>query len=163
MEKTLAYVLDPKRIEKRNKAFHKLSPIKKRIAIAEDILLQIKKEKYVATPGTYIYGEGMNWDASPKVLQEFLLKGPECQVCGIGAAFLSLARLGNKISLNLDFKETIAEVFGVDEMYLIENLFEGWTDGETEEAIAFVKKYPDPTKRLKAIFKNIAKHGDLKL
>lgn len=157
-------LFDPKAIERRNKAFHKLSKTKQRIAIAKDVLLQLRKEMYVAKPGTYIDGKGLDWHSEPQVLQEYLLKPEvECQVCGIGAAFLSLARLGNKVSLQYDYKETLRNIFGADEVHLIEAIFEDWTQGESEKVVRFVKKYPDPTKRLTAIFKNIAKHGKLKL
>ena len=98
---TISNVLDPKFIEKQNKAFHRMSKKRQRIAIAEDVLLQLKMKRYIATTGTYediilSTGERLSNDrlSYGEDLQMCLLtRTQECNVCGLGAAFLSLARL----------------------------------------------------------------------
>jgi hypothetical protein len=173
-------LLDPKEIEKRNKVFHKMSKKQQRLAIAKDVLAQLRAKKYQARPGTYADSEVMNViDANTYGnfdLQQCLLsKNPECEVCALGASFVSLSRLGDKVdwSLSQAPHSSLDPIFGKKQVQLIEAAFEGWepdrdeegnwiTDpytGATEATYNFCNKYElDANKRLAAIFKNIIKN-----
>jgi hypothetical protein len=59
----------------------------KRVAICQDVLDQLAAEKYVANRWTY--GDfSKSWTAP--------LRRPECEVCAVGAVFLSKLRLVNE-------------------------------------------------------------------
>ena len=173
-------LLTPEELEKRNAAFHKLSKRQQRLAIAEDVLAQLRAKKYQARPGTYAESDvvdviddntGGNFD-----LQRCLLtKSPECNVCALGASFVSLSRLGDKVdwSLSQAPHSSLEPIFGKMQVQLIEAAFEGWepdrdeegnwiTDpysGATEATYNFCNKYElDANKRLAAIFKNIIRN-----
>lgn len=173
---SLAKLLDPKRIEKANAAFHKMSNKRQRIAIAEDVLAQIKAKKYVAMPGTYVQSDTLDDlvnEPSEEAfdLQKALLgKAPECNVCGLGAAFCSMARLGDELSLDdADNVHTHLEpIFGGDQLVLIESAFEGddfsgplgqLSEKELKACQKFFEKRPDDDKRLTSIFRNVIKNN----
>lgn len=179
----LAKVLDPKLIEKQNAAFHRMSNKRQRVAIAEDVLAQLKLKKYLATPGTYVRSDKLEdiidgvWDAEKGEtvgaldLQTALLsKSPDCNVCGLGAAFCSMARLGDQAELSdvENIHEHLEPIFGMHQIALIEFAFEGEDAGgtaednlsekETDACYRFYDKRPDEDKRLAAIFRNIVKN-----
>jgi len=170
--------IDHVSLEKSNKAFHKMSKKQKRIAIAKDVLLQIKKKTYVGYQGSYI--QGLDSDLDSTELQECLLTdAPECRVCGLGSAFLSLARLGNKVEIPIDdtgsrdYHYTLDPIFGKKQRELIEATFEGWgldssymDDPINDNPInyrhmKFYNKYIDDTERLAAIFRNVVKNDGI--
>lgn len=164
--------MDSKLIEKQNKAFHKSSKKKQRIAIAKDVLAQLKAKKYVAKTGDYVRSNYLSeLDRSNKLdLQKALLdKAPECTVCGLGAAFCSMARLGDRVQLNDVNKihEVLEPIFGMHQVELIEHAFEGMcidisndylSDKEESSCERFCNKRPEKAKRLAAIFRNIIKN-----
>lgn len=177
MQKTLASIFDPKQIEKQNAAFHRMSKKRQRIAIAKDVLAQLKREKYVAVRGSYVVSYDLDQlsfqetDEHPFDLQEALLgNAPECSVCGLGAAFCSMARLGDKVELEdvPDIYEHLEPVFGMHQLALIEYAFEGCDSGyegnnnlseeEVATCVRFCKKWPDHDKRLAAIFRNVVRN-----
>jgi hypothetical protein len=170
---SLASVLDPKRIEKQNAAFHRMSNKRQRIAIAEDVLAQLKTERYRAEQGTYVQAYGLEnlLETKSVDLQTVLLgDAPQCNVCGLGAAFCSMARLGDQATLDdVNNIHTMLEpIFGWQQVVLIESAFEGddFSSGQhyilSEEEIKacqnFFDKRPDDNKRLAAIFRNIIKN-----
>jgi hypothetical protein len=174
---SLAKLLDPKRIEKQNAAFHRMSNKRQRIAIAEDVLAQIKARRYVAEPGTYVHSDELNnlvsdqTNEEPFDLQKALLgKAPECNVCGLGAAFCSMARLGDRVGME-DADEVhvhLKPIFGGHQLVLIESAFEGddfsgsnWdlSEEELKACMKFHAKYSDDDKRLAAIFRNVVKNN----
>lgn len=177
IEKQIKELLDPKRIEKQNAAFHRLSNKRQRIAIAKDVLEQIRLKTYVAVPGTYVDSETLSdladkadMDSEDFDLQKALLgNAPECEVCGLGAAFCSMARLGDKVSFEVADAphESLTPIFGLQQVSLIEYTFEGGDAGGGEENLSgeeiqaarrFYRKYPKADKRLAAIFRNIVKN-----
>jgi hypothetical protein len=188
-KQTIAQLLDPKKLEKQNKAFHKMSKRKQRLAIAHDVIEQVRRKRYRASPGTYHRVEGVtsysvvypDTDGNPHVrdqlltdVQKFLLATEKsCDVCGLGAAFCSLSRLGNETAWNDRDRDTLEPIFGKKQVKLIEMAFEGWKhDHAKEEGIdidkasakktrTFFKRRPDPEKRLVAIFKNIIKNDSI--
>ena len=177
---TLKAVLDPKLIEKQNKEFQKLSKKQRRLAIARDVLSQLRAKKFIAQTGIYLRADDLKNEeaAEPVDLQCFLLQtNPQCTVCGIGAAVCSLARLGDEVQYgsegafrdNTDYHGKLRPVFSEKQIHLIEWAFEGreTTDEaydflSTKERLSaekFFTKHPNTDKRLAAIFRNIVKNN----
>lgn len=166
-------LLDHKRIEKQNKRFHKLSRRKQRLAIAKDVLAQLKAKKYVAEPGTYIHVLEALFDSNgeQKDLQKVLLStAAECNVCGLGAAFCSMARLGDEVTASdgevENIHKTLKSIFSERQIALIEYAFEGadagdlniLSENEADACGRFYEKRGNDDKRLAAIFRNIIKN-----
>lgn len=127
-----------KKITISNAKFNKMSKANKRIAIAKDILTQLMKRVYKATPGTYTlfrtkenvseFGGSYNED---KDLQANFEKDIEnCDTCALGACILSIARLGDSLTFadvdNRNAKATkkIKSIFEPNQLALIETAFE---------------------------------------
>lgn len=185
--KTLATIaFDPKRIEKRNAAFSRMPNHRKRMAIARDVLAQIEAKRYLAKTGSYVVSRGLNervygdvhsvrtdehGRAIPQMsLQEALLEdaAAQCNVCALGSAFCSMARLEGGLTLRqvCGIHETLTPIFGQNQVALIEYAFEGCysgsglilTSAENEQCSRFHDKYDDDSKRLEAIFTNIVRN-----
>jgi hypothetical protein len=159
MKNPVQDVLDSKALAKANARFKALPKAKQRVAIAKDVLLQLKLKKIVATPGTYCKSSNLSLRQTPD-LQKALLKykNATCNVCGIGAAFLSMARLGDDAALGDDYHHKLQRCFSQRAISNIETAFEGWYSETDQKARAFYQLYPDATDRLTAIFENIIKH-----
>lgn len=92
---------------KRNAWYNSLSKPEKAIAVCEDVLLQIKNEKYVMTSGIYAQLE-FNDDVTQRTVNDIIkkdaldelvgAKSVVCNVCAIGSAFMSCVRLGNEVA-----------------------------------------------------------------
>ena len=91
--------------EKRTAAFKKLSPAQKRVAIAKDVLKQIKARQFIPKRGYFvdtttqnvkgIIGDLSNTDSLQKVLPQMT-----CEVCALGGMFLSCTNLNNKATIS---------------------------------------------------------------
>lgn len=166
--------INPDDTEKQNKHFHALSKRKQRLAIAADVLSQLKAKKYKAKRGTYHHSDDLDFELfrmmtseSAHLLQSTLLsKEVSCTVCGLGAAFCSLSRLGNNIHWQDREHDVLLPLFGREQLELIEHAFEGMDINEDEHltgkqarrAEKFYNKHSNKNKRLAAIFKNIIKN-----
>ena len=183
--KKAVMVYDPVAIEKKNKAFARMSAKRKRLAIAADVIEQVRLKRFTAEQNVYVgidalrdYKESIVYESA--ALQQFLVYPPKnavsCTVCGIGAIVLSKAKLGNEVVLkHRYFHEALEDIFSERQQCLIETAFEGynsgpysWSDDENEEAnpaaVKFYRKYAgNDDKRLVAIFRNILKNdGEFK-
>lgn len=92
-------------IRRKNARFNKKTKLEKRVAIAKDVLLQLKANKYIATRGVYLHADKPIADIphyGEVQLQPILLKNnaPKCEVCARGAMFCSAVRLGNNFNIN---------------------------------------------------------------
>lgn len=149
----------------------------KRIAVAKDALLQLKREVYLATRGVYFDGplrQNMNLiDDDQQQAKPFLLKSEaKCAVCARGAILLSTIRKYNNCTIGaLDlFDESVSyELFGDEALELMESAFElstiFVTDSSEEKAykaVEFGRKHETSHDRLVAILKNIVKNGNFK-
>lgn len=159
----------------------KLSAAAKRVAIAKDVLSQLKSEIYYARSGSY-WRFPLCYDTARLLDQDSLVEasghGDYCQVCGIGAAVMSAIRCFNKhrvSSVNgCDPRAAInvlSDYFSKRQMALIEAAFEPRSDSfrvadelefnrdklceRTEE---FHTKHYNDTERMVAIFKNIVRN-----
>lgn len=173
--------------------FYFMTKTEKRIAVAKDVLKQIKARKYAVTAGTYCNINITCKDVG-KDLQRVIKKQTEpCEVCAIGSLFLSKINLfnnyvldeetiskswiGNDIDLNFDsLQENLEDLWTSREFKIMEMTFEGKdidcmfddSEGKDEKLIdatfAFYEKYSDPEDRLIAIMQNIIKNkGKFKL
>jgi hypothetical protein len=158
--------IDPKAIQRKNRAFWKKSKAEQAVAVAKDVLLQLEYKKYKARTGTYISANALNLpNAYDGDLQDLMLtKNPRCTVCAVGSAFLSMARLGDELTIGDDYHDSLALIFGIRQVSLMEAAFEGWrrNDGSlsaTKASRLFYEKYPKDQDRLRAIFQNVIDNG----
>jgi hypothetical protein len=80
---------------------------KAKIAIAADVIAQIKTRRYVAETGLYIGNldiEGETGDLQ-KVIKKQVTRRNPCNVCALGSAFLSTVRLFDKFQLTEKTKD----------------------------------------------------------
>lgn len=125
-----------------------------RIAIAKDVIAQIKAQRYMAKTGLYIDSDTIPEVVSGKPidlqkhLKKTLTKTNPCQVCALGSAFISCVRLYDKFQVTYDtsygngdiktpaMRSKLHEFFTKVELDAIESSFElalmvnGYTMGE---------------------------------
>lgn len=122
----------------------KLTPklIKQRRAIAEDVIAQLKQEKYVAERGTYVEHESYYWDKGAgslnssdvtgelqRFIEQRVTKKNPCKVCALGSAFLSAVRLYDNHAVangnvTRDMRRKLKEFFTTRELGYVESSFE---------------------------------------
>lgn len=154
----------------------------KRVAIAEDILLNLKNKVIVAKKGRYIdiNTRALGVDEDDDVKENFG-KIKNCPVCMMGACLLSVVKMENNanfddMAIGIDSAdkmwERLNEYFPKDSLLLIESAFEKSTGGlrVAEDRFHFKseilanmgvkwgKKYSTDNKRIVAICKNIIKN-----
>lgn len=138
-----------------------LTPAQMRVAIAKDVILQIKSEKYKPHSGVYIDREVINpdGDLDQTNVKKFLSdeNATPCKVCAIGSALLSGLNLFNNIIVkNSDPAwKKIETWFESRNAFLMEEFFERRLRTIYPHPI---KDEPDSTKRLVRIMKNIIKN-----
>jgi hypothetical protein len=174
--------------KKKNAEFNALPPMKKRVAVAQDVLLQLKIGKFKAGDGfgtAKMRGRKLNHYDPLDIgdLQTNLIAGMECTGCAKGACLISRARLGDKVTMeDFDSIEDRAhqvsyEIFGEECADLIEALYEGWShprdwssalDEHEENAFddysgSLPSRRGKPRERMEAIYQNIVDNkGKLK-
>jgi hypothetical protein len=164
-------------IAQKNRNFWKMGRNRRKVAIAKDVLLQLATGKMIATPGIYCRIE-LSKPVTTTDLQTELQNLESCQVCGIGAVFVSKVNLANKFKIDRGFGndrfapghdrmiENMSRIFTDDELTQIETLFEGWyrhINGKLVDASNFRVTVRNPTDRLILIMENIIKNkGELK-
>jgi hypothetical protein len=129
--------------------FDKMTPGKKRMTIAEDVISQVKSRRLLAKTGYWGYAtfepqideDGCLIDNPEMSLQALLITPAvkKCHACGLGSAFLSVIRLHNEFDINdseakrgyydIDRNQElqfaiIIEFFGIRNVHLIETAFE---------------------------------------
>lgn len=165
-----------------------------RVAVAKDVIKSLKLVK--VTRGTWVnfHGnlevEAAHFKGDSKKIANAIKKN--CEVCGIGACFLSLVALDNKFEFDTfhipqeAMFDRLKQVFSKEQIILIENAFERGTGGfsdeysafdqigmseltfkrlekKREQAIAFGEAHVVSVNRLRAIMKNIiANEGTFK-
>jgi len=164
---------------KKEKPFSRLNAAEKRVAIAQDVLAQLKIGRYVAESGTYVSLVDGD-DTKVKANQQFLTKPPQfgasgqCNVCAKGALVCSIVRLDKKfnktvLQLASDVNLVLRRFFGQENANVMEAAFENWNefdDADGSDATqAFWQKHHDGDDRsvLEAIMKNVIKNkGEFK-
>jgi hypothetical protein len=141
--------------EERNAAFSNMTMRQRAVLVAEDVIAQVIAEVYYIRPGAYL--DNFN-SAITDIDQPFQAQATEvesCNVCAIGATFLSCARLGNEASLKDVYREmgtgmidVASRVFTPREMRAMETILENadyshystrkpdWDEEEEEEDVS---------------------------
>jgi hypothetical protein len=138
----------PQNLEERNKWFNSLDKQVQRVVIAQDVIDQVKLDKYLAQASVYFKVPIKLKEDQP--LQE-VVEDNACTVCAIGAVFASRVRLGNDVKLDNSIKALlradtytslasienhITSIFDEYTLRLMEVAFEGY-----DAAGYFMKKY----------------------
>lgn len=162
-----------KELQERNAAFNALPPMKKRVAVAKDVLLMLGTGKFVAEDGYGVLRKkgGLLSVSSFENLQPILqLSGIVCEGCAKAAAVVAKARLGNDVyGWIADNAHSVSdEVFGESLSKIIECVYEDWVERDElmdfsyREAVAIKKfarsipgRFDDPKARMIAIYQNI--------
>jgi len=115
------------------KEFEKLKPYQKRVAIAKDILEQIKAKRYIARAGSYIESAKLPGGGETPIKKNFN-KIKECHVCQIGAIILSTTKFRNKLikddvggglhTITNNVYEILKDIFSPKQLLLIEEAYE---------------------------------------
>ncbi len=149
--------------------FKKANKARKRVLIAKDVISQILAKKFIIRSMLYVNVPNQEGET---VDQNFVIKN-KCECCGIGAAFVSALRLGNKYSTKLGVYSSelspsqlhplLERYFDKKQISLIEACFEKFTQEEgvedKDEIITkFWKKYNNSEDRAIGIFENIIKN-----
>lgn len=137
-----------------------------RILIAKDVLKSLKSNHIRPSPGTYLWSEALRSFQNPSIVGKQvceLLKSQPCEVCAIGALFVGQVERFNKLKFTKDLysddlRAELIKAFSMPQLLLIEAAFEGWSEGKFDGA-AFATKYPDSTKRMEAIMRNIIRNN----
>jgi hypothetical protein len=134
-------------MDKRTKDFLALPREKQRVAIAKDVLEQLRLEHFVANGGSYKtihYESGKElWNFPLEKSMQTVLKeqAQTCYVCARGAILLSTIRKGNECTVE-DFKYNSdyengnmieRKHFHSTELSSIERVFENWDNCNKEE------------------------------
>ena len=118
-----------------DKDFNQLSKPAKRVALAKDVIAQIKSEKYISTSG--IYGKARDAWGDVIPLADFKSVGDNCTCCAKGALFISHFNIGGEkteaskqishlttILLQSQLNAGMGDVFDREQWDLIECAFE---------------------------------------
>ena len=127
-------------IQKKNNLFMRSSPAKKRVMIAQDIIEEIRANKYIANTGSYIGNvtgtENFNVHMSKRMdVQEHFDQIESCSVCALGACLMSATKFANHIKFSdiLDKRvldqinrprQLLTSLFDPEQLLLIEIAFE---------------------------------------
>lgn len=154
-----------------------------RIAVAKDVLAQLKAEKLKITPGDYVTLPDTP-DALGSDSKEIAAAAQTkyCSVCALGATFISLVKLDNKYDFGFfkevssgDLFDRVKTVFSETQIQLIECAFEtnfycsqnglggyaktALTSEQFGQAHKFAIRHEgNPRKRLAAIMRNIVRN-----
>lgn len=174
----------PLDIKERNAWFKSLTIEEKRVAIAKDVIEQVKIGKYNARHGVY-FGVRVSLQEGDS-FQE-VVDSNECTVCAMGGLFASRVRLGNEANVDMGRgvynqftqgltmftrpEDFLQDIFEPEQYRLMEVAFEGhdavgyfegeygnWYEDECDSYLNAVQLHDDfssDTERLIAIMENL--------
>ena len=179
--KIIDFSIDPEavkaRVAKNNAKFRKLTKAQKRVAIAKDVLLQLKARRINARTGQYLWAKGTPDPYGYYNTASTVLTAQSCNACALGALFCGL--LDNTEDhpghvVTVDIRNTLAPYFSSRQLGDIESAFEGgdgfggsrtahlhfqaqaYADGYV--GINFFPKWENDEDRLRAIMNNIIRN-----
>ncbi len=83
--------------------FRKANKARKRVMIARDVLAQLDAKRFIPTEGVWVNEvKGLNdvlEQEEDKDLRDLLVKQPKCEVCGLGALFVSCVEFADKLNI----------------------------------------------------------------
>lgn len=89
--------------------FRKANKAKKRVLIAQDVIAQLNSKRFVATEGVWVEkidgleDELVREDGKSTEICDLLANQSTCEVCGLGALFVSCVEFADKLNVrNLD-------------------------------------------------------------
>lgn len=162
-----------------------MTPAEQRVAIAKDVIKQIKEQKLIVRCGRYAaLLHAFDLPNGPVVggkfsQQTLLREDVRCEVCAVGAAIVSGLRLFNGASFDIIWSPDgegaadKAHWFSRSQTALIERAFEkkaaciianclpdcAPTGELLERVLAFKRRYRSPRKRVLAIYRNIIRNN----
>lgn len=158
-------------IQRKNKIFAKLSPADKRVAIATDVILQLRAGKFDAQQGVYVSLDRELTKRELKKDASEVFTNKSCTVCGIGGLFVSAVCNADNLPVSQIelYNETEASVegesaydylvqfFDEEQLKAIETAFEQRDDfgADDYEAMWFADDVEDDNDRLRLIMENI--------
>lgn len=149
-----------KQIAKDNAAFEKLTPSEKRVAIAQEVIVQLATKRLIASPGTWLDFSFERTDEDPE-LQSILKETKECHGCALGGMFMCAVEKANKLKVSEldciddggasqdDVFDYMSRFFTEEQLHLIEVCFEqgngaGNVGGtQLDQALAFFGENED--------------------
>jgi len=174
-----------KKIAEDNAKFKAMNAEEKRVAIARDVLAQLKAEKLIARAGTFLTGQNGDNIVPPETdkdeeLQTILQNTEVCEGCAIGGMFMCAVKKANKLKVgsleSFDFSRAthasrhglpeiteddafnyLSKFFSRNQLDMIETAFE-FGDGarSSDDASAdFVRDIEDDSERMRLIMENI--------
>jgi hypothetical protein len=133
-------MVSQKTLEKWNKEFNSLSDAEKRVAIAKDVLAQIKKEVIIPQRSTYLkLNNWRNFEETEQVNKH--INKVECTCCALGSMFLSHIKYNNHCTVEdlLGFdsdrivEKGLEQYFDSGQLVLMETAFERWEQNYNED------------------------------
>ncbi len=124
-------------LKKKNELFKSMKKKQRAVAVAKDVLKQLRAKKIIAIRGDYVAAEfaedeealESKFDEDENIPLEEITK-IRCHCCAIGATMLSFSRLFNRMFVNsvcniVPDRETLSQAFSWRTIVLMESAFEG--------------------------------------
>lgn len=167
------------KLSAKNTKFWALGKARKRVAIAKDVLKWIEDKKFRPRSGDYLEG---TFSSNKNDSLDITLNNTFCTACALGACFIGMVDLGDKIKVGDVFEGNLSTyntvnvtsminhlkvIFTGLQMDLIEAAFEksAGMSRKTDKdhplmhaSIAFGKRFSSDTDTMVAIMKNIVKN-----
>lgn len=157
-------------IKKSNAKFLKMTKAEKRVAIAKDVIAQIKSQRLIPKNMEFLtLPTAITLETKVGDMRDVMLATPTCEVCAKGALFVCAVERMNNLTVGQYIigadREYMHKIFTPKQWGLIECAFEGWSTLHLESKIIdssaardFGDKYVDPADRMLAIMRNIIKN-----
>lgn len=150
----------------KQKRFWTLTKAEKRIAIAKDIIKQIKAKMIIPESGIYIVPRKNRFLEEDKQLDEYFSKTP-CGACALGACFIGIVDAGDKLKVSdiltlndystrftmsdLDmsskWRDELRRIFSPLQLSMIESAFEKTTMKDDEDRGRSANRLIDDNRR----------------
>ena len=169
------------KVAKRNAAYERMTPARRRVAVAKDALELLEAGRieaghsYFKGPTVQAYQDGLSID-----LRDAILATDEtCRVCGIGSLFVAMVlqtngtkvtavagrryreplRLGEDLD-DRDLWDHMADVFDQPQLGLIEAAYEGYAmwDPLTQDGVSAFDVIRSDQERMRRILQNIVRN-----
>lgn len=173
-----------KKLKARNAAFRKLPRALQRVAIAEDVIAQLRLKKFVAYSSYFSWGDRVKDESYVSGVRQAeeadldlsaCISQVQCSVCGIGSLFAGAVLNADKLKFNDFFHGRGEEVkylnhwFSTNQLDLVECFYERWDEYDRsyhnikiEDSViegSQIFSEGNNTKRLKMIMQNIVSNG----
>lgn len=147
-------MITKKQIEQWNSNFQAMPKEEKRVAIAKDVIAQIKAERYTPKKGSYVkFKNKCKLKLGESIQQNF--DKVNCNVCAIGSMFMSDIKFNNKFTLDNfiysgeEQAKKLSKYFSNRDLNLIEYVFESWHPNLARYGSGWVKYTEVEAQRIK--------------